>query len=166
MELRTETLSPVHSAERFDCGEEALNSYLRRYALQSQLAGAARIYVVSLGAEVIGYYSLSAGSIEPASSSSRISKGLSRHQPIPIVLLGRLAVTRYQQGRGLGGLLLRDAILRFLQAADIIGVRALMVHAKNPKLSEYYVKLGFEPLPANPLHLALLLKDARRTAGF
>lgn len=164
MEFRTEPLSPLHGVDRFECGENALDTYLRKYALQSQAAGAARIYVVQLADEVIGYYSLSAGSIEPAAAGSRLAKGLARAQPVPMILLGRLAVDRTQQGRGLGTLLLRDAILRFLQAADLIGARALVVHAKTEKLARYYARYGFEPLAINPLHVALLLKDARRTA--
>ena len=164
-EFRTETLSPMHSVGQFDCGETALNGYLKKYALQSQSAGAARIYVVLLNAQVIGYYSLSAGSVEAAAASTRMIKGLAGNQPVPIILLGRLAVDSTQQGRGLGTLLLRDAILRFLQAAEMIGARALLIHAKNDQLAQYYGRYGFEPLPANPLHVALLLKDALRTAS-
>lgn len=164
MEFRTETLSPIHRVERFDCGEAALDDYLKKHALQSQAAGAARIYVVVLDSQVIGYYSLSAGSVEATVASPRLIKGLARSQPVPIVLLGRLAVDRTQQGRGLGTLLLRDAVLRFLHAAEIIGARALLIHAKNDKLAQFYARYGFEPLPTNPLHVALLFKDARRTA--
>jgi GNAT superfamily N-acetyltransferase len=164
-EFRTEPLSPLHSVDRFDCGEGALDTYLKKYALQSQAAGAARIYVVLLDAQVIGYYSLSAGSVEAAAASLRLVKGLARNQPVPIVLLGRLAVDRTQQGRGLGTLLLRDAVLRFLQAGEIIGARALLIHAKNDKLAQFYARYGFEPLATNPLHVALMFKDARHTAG-
>ena len=165
LEFKTEPLSPIHSVERFDCGEGALDDYLKKYALQSQAAGAARIYVVALDAQVIGYYSLSAGSVEASAASPRLIKGLARNQPVPIVLLGRLAVDRTQQGRGLGTLLLRDAVLRFMQAAEIIRARALLIHAKNDKLSQFYARFGFEPQPTNPLHVALLFKDARRTAA-
>jgi len=164
LEFKTEPLSQSHSVEQFDCREGALDEYLKKYALQSQAAGAARVYVVALDAQVVGYYSLSAGSVEAAAASPRLIKGLARNQPVPIVLLGRLAVDRTQQGRGLGTLLLRDAVLRFLQAAEIIGARALLIHAKNDKLAQYYARFGFEPLPTNPLHVALLFKDARRTA--
>ena len=163
MEFTTELLSPLHRVDRFDCGEAALNDYLVKFALQNQNAGAARIYVVSIDARVIGYYSLSAGSIEPATASQRLMKGLSARQPLPVVLLGRLAVDQPQHGRGLGKLLLRDAIRRFVQAAEIIGARALMVQAKNDRVAAFYARFGFEPLPVNPLHVALLLKDARRT---
>src|SRR5437773_3572063 len=107
MEFTTELLSPLHGIDRFDCGVAALNDYLRKFALQNQNAGAARIYVVSIDARVIGYCSLSAGSIEPATASQRLMKGLSARQPLPIVLLGRLAVDESQQGRGVGSLLLR-----------------------------------------------------------
>jgi predicted N-acetyltransferase YhbS len=164
MEFRTEPLSPIHRVERFDCGEAALDDYLKKHALQSQAAGAARTNVVAMDGQVIGYYSLSAGSVDATAANPRLIKGLPRNQPVPIVLLGRLAVDRAQQGRGLGTLLLRDAVLRFLQAAEIIGARALLIHAKNDKLAQFYSRFGFEPLPTNPLHVALLFKDARRSA--
>jgi GNAT superfamily N-acetyltransferase len=163
MEFKTELLSPTQVVEGFDCGEAPLNDYLKRHALQSQAAGAARVYTVVLNGAVIGYHTLSAGSIEANVASLRLLKGLAHHA-IPIVLLGRLAVTGPHQGRGLGRLLLRDAILRFLQAADIIGVRALLVHAKNARVAGFYAGFGFEPLSLNPLHMALLQKDARLTA--
>jgi GNAT superfamily N-acetyltransferase len=162
MEIKTEPLSLAQSVEGFDCGEPPLNEYLKRYALQSQSAGAARVYVVVLYGTVAGYYTLSAGSIETGAANPRLLKGLAR-QPIPIVLLGRLAVDRSQQGRGLGKLLLRDAILRYVQAADIIGARALLVHAKHEKAANFYAGFGFERLPGDSLHMALLQKDARRS---
>lgn len=163
MEFKTELLSPAQIVEGFDCGEAPLNDYLKRHALQNQAAGAARVYTVVLNGAVIGYHTLSAGSIEAQAASPRLLKGMA-HQPVPIVLLGRLAVNGSQQGRGLGKLLLRDAVLRFLQAADIIGARALLVHAKNARVADFYAGFGFEPLPLNPLHMALLQKDARLTA--
>lgn len=162
MEFQTEPLSLAQSVEGFDCGEASLNDYLRRHALQSQGAGAARVYVVVLNGAVVGYHSLSAGALEAAAASPRLLKGMAR-LPVPIVLLGRLAVDRAQQGRGLGKLLLRDAILRFLQAAEIIGARALLVQAKQAKAADFYAGFGFERLPLNSLHLALLQKDARLT---
>jgi GNAT superfamily N-acetyltransferase len=161
MEFKTE-LQLAQSIDGFDCGEAPLNDYLSRYALQSQAAGAARVYVVVLSATVVGYYTLSAGSIEARAASPRLLKGMAR-QPVPIVLLGRLAVDGSQQGHGLGKLLLRDAILRFLQAAEIIGARALLVQAKHEKAANFYSGFGFERLPLNPLHMALLQKDARLT---
>jgi len=164
MEFKTEPLSALHRFDGFDCGEPPLNDYLRKFALSNQAAGVARSYAVLLEEQVIGYYSLSAGSVDPAAASVRLRKGLPKHQSIPVVLLGRLGVDRSQQGRGLGKLLLRDAVLRFLQAAQIIGARALLVHAKNDRVARFYAGLGFEPLPTNPLHVALLLKDAQLTA--
>jgi GNAT superfamily N-acetyltransferase len=162
MDFKTEPLSPTQSVEGFDCGEAPLNDYLKRHALQSHGAGAARVYVVVLGGVVAGYHTLSAGSIEIQAASPRLLKGMAR-QPVPIILLGRLAVDRVQQGRGLGKLLLRDAILRFLHAAEIIGARALLVQAKHDRAADFYAGFGFERLPLNPLHMALLLKDARLT---
>jgi GNAT superfamily N-acetyltransferase len=162
MDFTTEPLSPRPSVERFDCGEAPLNDYLKRHALHSHGAGAARVYVVVVNGAVAAYYTLSAGSIETQAASPRLLKGLARH-PVPIILLGRLAVDRRQQGRGLGKRLLRDAILRYFQAAEVIGVRALLVQAKHDRAADFYASFGFERLPLNPLHMALLQKDARLT---
>ena len=144
MEFKTEPLSLAQSVEGFDCGEAPLNDYLKRYALQNQGAGAARIYVVVLNGAVIGYHTLSAGSIEARAASPRSLKGMAR-QPVPIVLLGRLAVARSEQRRGVGKLLLRDAILRFLQAAEIIGARALLVQAKHAKAADFRKRTSSKP---------------------
>lgn len=110
---------------------------------------------------MVGYYSLAASQILHASATDRLKKGLAAH-PIPAVLLARLAVDRRWQGQKLGRALLKDAILRVLAAAEEIGVRALLVHAKDDSPKAFYQGFGFEPLPEHPLHLVLLLKDAKR----
>lgn len=148
--------------EDFDCGQEPLNDYLQRFAWTNQQAGAARTYVTTRGKRVVGYYTLAYGSIEPQAAAPRIRQGLAQH-PIPVMLLARLAVDRGEQGQGLGKGLVKDALLRTLQAADIAGLRAVIVHAKDVAAKVFYEKLGFQPSPLDELHLMLLLKDVRKT---
>jgi GNAT superfamily N-acetyltransferase len=154
-------LAPSHRCDDFDCGVPALNDYLARFAWMSQQSGAARTYVACRGRRVIAYYSLAFGSIQPELASQRVRKGLARH-PIPIMLLARLAVDIREQGKGVGKGLLKDALLRTLQAADIGGLRALLVHAKDLQAKAFYGKFGFESSPIDEFHLMLLLKDARK----
>jgi GNAT superfamily N-acetyltransferase len=157
----TEPLSNRHALDTFDCGNEALNRFLKLHALVNQTAGATRTYVACRpAASVIGYYSLCTGAVEAATAPARVSKGLARH-PIPVLLLARLAVAKDAQGRGIGKALLKDALLRVAQAADIVGVRALLVHAKDDTAAAWYAKFGFAPSPTDPLHLYLLIKDLR-----
>lgn len=142
----------------FDCGQPELDRYLQRYAWSNQKANSAQTYVACAESEIVGYYSLSVAGVEYAGTPARVAKGLARH-PVPVMLLARLAVDRRYQGRGLGSALLRDALLRTLQAADIAGIRALLVHAKNEAARQWYLSFDFEPGPINPMHLFLLLKD-------
>jgi GNAT superfamily N-acetyltransferase len=114
--------------------------------------------VAARGRHVAGYYTLAAGSVRPEESTPRVAKGLGNY-PVPIILLARLAVDRTEQGKGLGAALLRDAILRAARAADIVGCRALLVHAKDKQAQAFYQRFGFEPSPVNELHLYLLMKD-------
>jgi GNAT superfamily N-acetyltransferase len=118
--------------EDFDCGNDSLNIYLKRFALTNTAAGTARTFVTTISEDrkVVGYYSLSAGSVEKALVAERVAKGVPSH-PIPVVLLARLAVDRALQGAGIGKGLLRDALQRSLSAAEIIGIRAVLVHAKE-----------------------------------
>ncbi|PWU11693.1 MAG: GNAT family N-acetyltransferase [Verrucomicrobia bacterium] len=157
-------IAVTHQVETFDCGVESLNLYLNRFALMNTTAGIARTYVSTPEGElvVVGYYSLAAGSVERAAVPERIAKGIPQH-PVPVVLLARLAVDRHCHGRGLGKGLLRDALQRALAAANVIGVRAVLVHAKDQKAASFYGRYGFVPSPTDPLHLMLLMKDLRRT---
>ncbi|HEY1160434.1 MAG TPA: GNAT family N-acetyltransferase [Terracidiphilus sp.] len=163
-ERMIEKLRRDHPIDAFDCGQEALNSWLRKHALQNQSAGAAQTYVGLAGGVVIGYYSLAVGQIEYSDAPERLQKGLARH-PVPIMLLARLAVHKDWQKKGVGRALLRDAMLRTLQAADIAGIRALAVHAKDEQVRRYYEQFDFVASPADPLHLLVLLKDIRRRVG-
>ena len=133
--------------EDFDCGREELNRYLLRYAAQNQQAGSAQTYVGLVGETVVGYHTLAVGHVTREEAPERLTKGLARH-PVPIMLLARLAVDHRWQGQGIGKALLRDAMQRTLQAADIAGIRALAVHAKDEAARNFYQK--FDLLPPRP----------------
>jgi len=158
--LRIDKLRRDHAVEGFDCGKEALNRFLARHALQSQQAGASTSYLALDGMAGVGFYSLAVGEVAYADASERLVKGLARH-PVPVMLLARLAVGAAHQGRGIGSGLLKDAMLRTLQAADIAGVRAFVVHAKDDDARAFYERFDFAPSPTDPFHLMLLLKDVR-----
>ncbi|MGH9606257.1 MAG: GNAT family N-acetyltransferase [Terracidiphilus sp.] len=148
----------------FDCGQPDLNAWLAKYALQNQSASAAQTYVGVVDGAVVGIYSLSVGQVEYADAPERLRKGLARH-PVPIMLLARLAVHKDWQGKSIGRALLRDAALRTMQAADIAGIRALAVHAKDDRARQYYLQFDFVPSPTDPLHLFVLIKDLRKLAA-
>ena len=158
--LRIEKLQRSHPVDAFDCGREALNRFLVRYALQNQQAEASQTYVACAGDEIIGYYTLVVGSVEYDDAPTRLSKGLARH-PVPIMLLARLAVSLSWQGKGAGAGLLKDAMHRTLQAAEIAGIRAFAVHAKDEEARAFYEHFGFVASPTDPFHLFILLKDLR-----
>jgi len=158
-------LDVSHEVDAFDCGKEPLNRFPQRHALVNQKAGSAQTYVVCReGQRVAGYYSLAVGAVEHADAPGRVSKGLARH-PIPVMLLARLAIDRSEQGKGLDKALLKDALLRTAQAADIAGIRALLVHAKDDESRAWYEQLDFEASPTDPYHLFLLMKDLRAALG-
>jgi GNAT superfamily N-acetyltransferase len=157
---RIEKLATDHDVSHFDCGKDALNRFLQRFALANQKANAAQTYVLSRSGLVVGYHSLAVGAVEHDSAPRRVGQGLARHA-VPVMLLARLAVDRSAQGRGLGKALLKDAILRTAQAADIAGIRALLVHAKDEEARAWYERFDFEPSPTDPFHLFLLMKDIK-----
>ena len=158
---RVEKLRPDHHTEGFDCGRQELDRYLLRYAWSNQQAGAAQTYVGLVEDAVVGYHTLAVGQVTREEAPERLSKGLARH-PLPIMLLARLAVDRRWQRQGVGKALLRDAMQRTIQAADIAGIRALAVHAKDEQARSFYQKFDFIPSPSDPMHLFVLLKDVRR----
>lgn len=154
-------ISELHDPSRFDCGHhESLNDWLKRFALTNQKNESARTYVVHRNGFVTGYYSISAGSVSAEESPARISKGLARH-PIPVIVLARLAVDKDEKGTGLGKALLKDALARIAQAADIVGARAVLVHAIDEPAKRFYLHFDFEPSPIHELQLMLLMKDLR-----
>jgi GNAT superfamily N-acetyltransferase len=150
-----------HVLDRFDCGAAPLNNFLKQYALTNQSAGGAQTYVAVIGDVVVGYYSLATGQVTHEEAPPRVAKGMPRH-PIPVMLLARLATDVTWQGRGLGAALLADAMRRTLQAADIAGIRALVVHAKDEKARRFYEHFDFDVSPKDPLHLFILVKEIRR----
>jgi GNAT superfamily N-acetyltransferase len=155
---QVQKLAKHHRVDQFNCGVESLNGYLSRFALVNQSAGATQTYVAALQDRVVGYYSLSTSSVEYAEAPPRLSKGLARHA-IPVILLARLGVDKSWHGKGLGGALLRDALYRVLAAADIVGIRAIMVHAKDETARRFYEHFNFDPSPIEPLQLFLLVKE-------
>jgi GNAT superfamily N-acetyltransferase len=158
---RVEKLRRDHPVENFDCGREELNRYLVRYAWQNQQAGAAQTYVGIVGEVIVGYHALAVGHVTLEGAPERLTKGLAKH-PVPIMLLARLATDHPWQGKGVGKALLRDAMQRTLQAANIAGIGALTVHAKDEEARRFYEHFDFVPSPSDPLHLFVLLKDVRR----
>lgn len=157
-------LDRTHIAEGFDCGHEDLNRYIARFALNNQANGSAQTYAAIADGKIIGYYSLAVGAVAHSEAPARMVKGLARH-PVPVMLLARLAVENEAKGRGLGAALLHDALARTLQAADIAGIRAVIVHAKNDEARRFYEHFDFDPSPTDLYHLYLLIKDLRKIAG-
>ena len=153
-------LAATDQVDAFDCGQTALNQFLQRYALVTQKANSAQTYVCSHGDVVVGFYSLTVGSVDPEGAPSRVMKGLARH-PVPVMILARLAVDKEHQRQGLGQALLKDALLRTAQAADIAGIRCLLVHAKDDEARRWYECWEFESSPTDPYHLFLILKDLK-----
>ena len=148
--------------EGFDCGQPALNQFLQRFALVSQQANSAQTYVSCGAGSVVGFYSLAVGSVEPAAAPARVTKGIPQH-PVPVMILARLAVHQLHQGAGLGQALLKDALLRTAQAAQIAGIRALLVHAKDEAARQWYLKWEFAPSASDPF--LLLWKDIKALLG-
>ncbi|MGX9366253.1 GNAT family N-acetyltransferase [Desulfoplanes sp. PS50] len=157
-------LSATDTVSVFDCGQTALNLFLQRHALVNQRANSAQTYVCCCKDIVVGYYSLAVGSVVHEATPQRVVKGLARH-PVPVMILARLAVDTDHQRLGLGRALLKDALLRTAQAADIAGIRVLLVHAKDESARNWYVSWDFDPSPTDPYHLFLLIKDLKRLLG-
>src|SRR5262245_37299446 len=157
-------LEKGHEVSGFDCGAAPLNDFLCKHAWHNQQNRSARTYVVLRADRVVGYYSLAAASVLRDEATVRVAKGLAKH-PIPVVLLARLAVDQAEKGKGLGTALLKDALLRSLQGADIIGCRAVLVHAKDQAAQAFYRKFGFESSPIDEFHLFLLIKDIKAVLG-
>jgi GNAT superfamily N-acetyltransferase len=159
---KVEPISESHDVSPFDCGtHESFNDWLKRFALTNQRNESARTYVVHRNGSVVGYYYISAGSVSLEEAPTRIAKGLARH-PIPVILLARLAVDRDEKGTGLGKALLKDALARIAQAADIVGARAVLFHAIDEQARKFYEHFDFEPSPIHELQLMLLMKDLRK----
>lgn len=162
--FRIEKLQRTHAVEKFTCGQPDLDRFLIRHALQAQQMNSSQTYVGLSDQTIIGFYTIVAGEVRHTDAPERVVKGMPRH-PIPLLVLARLAVHNKWQGRGIGAGLLLDALGRTLQVADIIGVRALAVHAKDSSATEFYRHFGFVPSLTDDRHLFMLIKDIRTAAG-
>ena len=158
---RPQPLRREHDREGFACGEPELDRWLADHALGAQASGSARTFVSTDGRRIVGYYALAAAQLQPEEASARVLKGQPPRRPIPALLLARLAVDLEHQGKGLGRSLLQDAMLRANEAADELGIRVMLVHAKHESASRWYKRFGFEESPTDPLQLILLTKDLR-----
>jgi len=157
-----EPIRTAHDVIAFDSGEPALDDWLRRHALRNETRSGSRTYVVCAepGNRVVAYYSLAVGAIAHTGASGRIRRNMP--DPIPVMVLGRLAVDRTFQGRGLGRSLLRDAILRTVQAASIAGIRAILVHAISDEARQFYERCGFHASPIDRMTLMITVAEAER----
>jgi GNAT superfamily N-acetyltransferase len=144
----------------FACGEASLDDWLRQRALKNEASGATRTYAACSNREVVGYYSLAVGSIEHQFAPGNIKRNMP--QPIPVMILGRLAVGQRYAGKNIGTCMIRDALLRTLQVADIAGIRALLIHALNEGAATFYRERGFAPSPFDPLVLFLALSNLEK----
>jgi len=156
-----EPLTDDHQIDSFDSGESVLDDWLRRRARANQASGASRTYVVCEAKRVVAYYALASGAIAQAAAPGRFRRNMP--DPIPVVVLARLAVDRNYQGRGLGRALFRDAARRVAHAADAIGIRGILVHAISEEARKFYIALGFDPCPAEAMTLVVTLRDVRAT---
>jgi predicted N-acetyltransferase YhbS len=156
-----ESFATNHQLNSFDCGKSALNDWLRRYARQAQASGSAKTFVVADNERVVGYYSLTVGQIDSLTAPERIRKGMGQ-DPIPVVILARLAVDLDYQGQGIGIGMLQDASRRTMLIADQAGIRAMLTHPIDEDAAKFYTRFGFMASPLRAQQLLLLLKDARR----
>ncbi len=154
-----EPLGAHHVLERFDSGIATLDEWLRRRAAANQASGASRTYVVCDATEVVGYYALASHAVAAVAATGRVRRNMP--DPVPVVVLGRLAVARSHQRHGLGRALFQDAARRVVTAADVIGIRALLVHALSEEAKAFYLRLGLDPSPLEPMTLMGTLADLR-----
>jgi predicted N-acetyltransferase YhbS len=158
-----EPLRGRHRTEEFECGEDSLDIWIEKHARQAEASGSARVFVTTDDDErVVGFYALAAASVAPKDATGRLMQGQSGHQPVPAILIARLAVDLDHQGNQVGRSLLRDALLRSATAADSIGARGVIVHAISADAAHFYERFGFERSPTDPRHLILLMKDLRK----
>jgi GNAT superfamily N-acetyltransferase len=152
-------LADDHQLGAFDSGVAALDDWLKRRARANQVSGASRTFVACADEIVVGYYALASGGVNAAAAPGRFRRNMP--EPIPVVVLGRLAVDRACQGRGVGRALFRDSALRVMQAAEAIGIRGMLVHAVSDEAKAFYLALGFSQSPLDPMTLMVTLADLR-----
>jgi predicted N-acetyltransferase YhbS len=154
-----EPLNNQHLVTDFDCGIDALDDWLKRRAFTNQTSSATRTFVTCIDRKVVGYYALASGGISSETALGKFRRNMPN--PIPVVILARLAIDRSCQGKGLGRSLVRDAGLRIDRAADTIGIRGIIVHAISIEAENFYVALGFNESPIDPMTLMITLSDLR-----
>lgn len=152
-------LADHHRLDAFACGVASLDEWLKRRARANQAGGGSRTYMVHEDDRVVAYYALASGAVAAAGASGRFRRNMP--DPIPVAVLGRLAIDRCRQGEGLGRALFRDATLRVLNASELIGIRGLLVHALSEDARAFYLALGLESSPWEPMTLMATLADLR-----
>ena len=162
---RPRPLSADDDVSSFNSGSPELNLWLQKFGFANHRSGMSTVFVTTSATQpdrIVGFYALSTGGVEPAAMPSRVIKGIPRHE-VPVIILARLAIDQSAQGQGLGRALLVDAFMRVARLTDHVGIRALLVHAKDQDARAFYLSIAeFEPSPTDPLHLVLLLKDLKR----
>lgn len=153
-------LAATHEVGAFDCGVPVLDDWLKERARRNEAAGASHTYVVCRGNAVVGYYSLATGAVTRDGAPGPLRRNMP--EPIPVMVLGRLAIDRRYQNQGIGRALLRDAVLRVVRAAEIAGIKAVLVHAISSEAKRFYLAQGFQAFPGEPMTLCLVLETARR----
>lgn len=156
-----EHLTAQHDLSAFDSGVPDLDTWLKRRAFRNEASGASRTYVVSAAGRVVGYYALATGAVAQTEVTGRVRRNMP--EPIPVMMIGRLAVDREYQGKGLGSALLKDALLRTLNAASIAGIRAVLLHAISQGAKRFYANAGFSPSPVDPMTMMITLGDVERS---
>ena len=150
-------LLTTHEVDAFSCGVESLDLWLKRRSLKNQITGASRTFVACESTHVVAYYALASSSVVVKTAPGRFRRNMP--DPLPVVVLGRLAVDRGWHGQGIGRAMVRDAGMRVLQAAEVIGIRGIVVHALSDAAKAFYERIGFEPSPLNPMTLMVTLSD-------
>ena len=156
-----EPLNPDHDTHGFDCGVASLNTWLERRAAANQVSGASRTFVICEGSKVVGYYALAASAVAPAAAPGRFRRNMP--DPVPVVVLGRLAVATSHHGHGLGRALFQDAALRVIHAAEAIGIRGMVVHALSEEARAFYLRLGLDESPLDSMTLMVTVSDLQAT---
>lgn len=158
-----ESLTDRHQLETFECGQGSLDAWLKQRAMKNQLTGASRTFVACEGRRVVAYYALASSAVAVVEASGRFRRNMP--DPVPVVVLGRMAVDQSFQGKGIGRALVRDAGYRTARAADAIGIRGLLVHATSADAKSFYEYIGFTVSPLDPMTLMITLADLKASLG-
>ncbi len=152
-----EPIDATHCLDGFDCGVSVLNEWLKRQALANEASGASRTFVVCVDRRVIGFYDLATGSVRRSEAPGRIKPHMP--EPIPVMVLARLAIDLRRQGKGVGSGLLKDAMMRTITVSKLAGIRAIVVHALSEEAKDFYLRHGLQESPLNQMTLMLSLVD-------